>query len=109
MRSGLRVLGDLRFGLLRALNIPTSMYGNPHSVKRRIYQAVRASLRFVVDIGRKILCFGRFRRQLSQSNAWHQFANHFVLLTVLVRSFPISPCPLVRLKPMKPMAIRMLV
>ena len=48
MRSGLRGLGDLCFGLLCALNIPTSMYGNRHSVKSRIYQAVRASLRFVV-------------------------------------------------------------
>jgi len=55
VRSGLRGLGDLPFGLLRALNIPTSMYCNPHSVKTRIYQAVRASLRFVVDICCKTL------------------------------------------------------
>jgi len=50
-------------------------------------------LRFVVDICRNTLCFGRFPRQLGHSNALHQFANHVRSLTVLVRSFPISPCP----------------
>ena len=70
MRSGLRGLGDLRFGLLRVLNIPASMYGNPHSVKNGIYQVVACiALRFVVGIGRKTLCFGRFPRQLNHSNA----------------------------------------
>jgi hypothetical protein len=96
VRSGLRGLGDLGFGLLRALNIPASMYGNPHSVKNEIYQvAACIALRFVVGIGRKALCFGRFPHQLDHSNALHQFTNHVRSLTVLVRSFPISPCPLV--------------
>ena len=96
MRSGLRGFGDLRLRLLRALNIPTSMYGNPHGVKNGIYHvAACIALRFVVGIGNRTLCFGRFPRQLNHSNALHQFTNHVRPLTGLVRSFPISPCPLV--------------
>ena len=72
------------------------MYGNRHSVKSGIYQAVRVSrLRFVVGICRKTLCFGRFPRELSDSDALHQIANYVCPLTMLVRSSPISPCLLV--------------
>ena len=94
MRSGLRGLGDLPFGLLRTLNIPASMYGNPHGVKDGIYQVVACiALRFVVGIGRRTLCFGRFSRQLDPSNALHQFKNNVRSLTGLVGSFPVSLSP----------------
>ena len=65
------------------------MYGSCHGVKRRII------IRFLVGINRRTLCFGRFPRQRSHSNALRQFANHVCPLTMLVGSFPISPRPLV--------------
>jgi hypothetical protein len=56
----------------------------------------------------RTLWFGRFARQLSDSNVSHELANHVRLLTALVRSFPIPSCPWLVLKPMKPLGTRML-
>jgi hypothetical protein len=39
VRSGSRNLAALRFGFLRAANIPTSMYGNYQSVKKDLTPA----------------------------------------------------------------------
>ena len=97
----------LRFDFLRTANIPTSMYGNHRSVKRNL-SCASVALRFLVGIYRGSLWFGRFRPQLSHSNALHEFANHVRLLTALVRSFPISPCPLLGTKTNEPVVIRML-
>jgi hypothetical protein len=82
------------------------MYGNTRSVKREITRSI--ALRFFVGMDRQTLWFGRFRPQLSHADALREFANHVRLLTALVRSFPISLRPLSVLKPMQPMAIRVL-